>query len=356
MRRRDILAGLLASTTASAVRAQQSSTKMQATNSSASGTGTVSNTGWVDGLAGAPTGTPQFPNLFNNYPLGHGSRDKNVVNQPPFNVPGVDYRVGIQTGATLVTPNSGNMPLGATFSGGNITVAAIPTSVLIQNFDMGNGQILITATSGTITIENCRWNLTVSQAPIHFDHSNCTGIVQYCEIYANNNNLPDGFVSWLLPSGGTYTVQYCYFEKCNADGFDWRGSTGGSCIIQYNCLYDTGSGIRSGAHPDFIQIQNSGPQKIWNNLGYNPNFGSQGWGSWDPTYPSITSQNVSITPGGNAYSINVSDPSFTTTNKFIFQNNYVSNNNIGAELYPGYDKTKSVVSGNIKLKTGKTFS
>ena len=82
------------------------------------------------------------------------SKDKSVINQPPFNVPGVDYRVGMQTGVTLVTPSAGNMPPGCTWSthttsgsgGSGIVVAANSGNVTIQNFDMGNATIEIHTT------------------------------------------------------------------------------------------------------------------------------------------------------------------------------------------------------------------
>src|SRR5207244_2820598 len=43
-----------------------------------------------DGCAGAPAGTPQYPNLLNGY-----------VTRPPWNVAGVDYHVGIPAGTVL---------------------------------------------------------------------------------------------------------------------------------------------------------------------------------------------------------------------------------------------------------------
>jgi hypothetical protein len=315
-------------------------------------------TGWDDGTDRAPSGTPQLPHALDNYPPGHGRRDKNVANQPPFNVPGVDYRVGIQTGVTLKAPSASNMPAGASFSGGNITVNGT-SGVVLDGFDMGNGQITVNSKSGSVTIRNCKWNLTSGHDPIYFYQTKVTGLIQYCEMYCNGQNTPNGFVGWTITAsdaGGSYTVEYCYLEKAYADGFDWRGSAGGSLTLQYNCLYDTGNGIGAGAHPDFIQIQSAGPQKIWNNFGFNPNYGSQGFGAWDVAFPAQTCQNVSITTGGNAYSINTGNSSFSTTNKFVFHHNYVDNKGKGSMLYPGYDKTKSDVKENIQLANGQTFS
>jgi hypothetical protein len=331
--------------------------------SSATGVVATSSGTWVDGLAGAPTGAPQFPNVLNNYPAGHGRRDKNVINQPPFNVPGVDYRVGLQTGVTLAVAGPGNVPAGCTWtthttsgSGGpGIVVPSGSGNVVIQNLDMGDSVIEIHTTGlATVLIQNCRWNIASERVPIFFFASNAIATIQYCEMYANNFCTQDGFIGWEQGGGSasaTTTIQWCYFEKVEGDGFDWRNNGGNFCI-QYCVVYD---GLGSG-HPDITQIENGGTQKIWNNFGYYPNNGTQGWMSDGGSYPSITSQNVLITPSGNAYSANTSDTSYTSTNRFVFHNNYVDNGTGGFALIYPYNTALVDVAGNIHMPSGGTFS
>ena len=352
MRRRDVIVGLASSATAwpRAGRAERALPLIESA--------------WVDGLANAPTGTPQFQNILNNYPAGHGRRDKSVINQPPFNVPGVDYRVGMQTGVTLVTPSAGNMPPGCTWSthttsgsgGSGIVVAANSGNVTIQNFDMGNATIEIHTTGlANVLIKNCRWNLTGLYTPIFFFTSNAITTIQYCEMYANGQNLPDGFITWQQGGGSANaitTIEYCYFEKTGGNGFDWRGGAG-QFVFQFSVIYDVG--MTPNQHPDITQIQSGGPQKMWNNLGYNPDAGTQGFGAWDPIFPSSTCQHVFIGPTSTtAYTINDGSAlGFSPTNKFIFHNNH---HNAIRGLYPNYITANADVSGNIHMPNGATFS
>jgi hypothetical protein len=316
---------------------------------------------WVDGLANAPTGTPQFPNALNNYPAGHGKRDKSVINQPPFNVPGVDYRVGMQTGVTLATAGPGNVPAGCTWTthtrsgsgGSGIVVPAGSGNVTIQNLDMGNAVIEVHTTGlANVLIQNCRWNLTTECVPIFFFTSNALTTIQYCEMYANGFGIQDGFIGWEQGGGSSSantTIQYCYFEQVPGDAFDWRNN-GGNFVLQYCVIYN-GLG---GGHPDITQIQSGGNQKIWNNLGYYPSNGTQGFGSWGGSFPSMTCQNVFIAPSGTAYSINADDPSYSPTNRFVFHNNYCDNGSF-PKLYWPYNTANSDVSGNINMVSGGTF-
>jgi hypothetical protein len=305
-------------------------------------------------LANAPTGTPQFPNALNNYPAGHGKRDKTVVNQPPFNLPGVDYRVGIQTGVTLVAPSTSNMPAGCTYDAttGIITVNSAGT-VVLDGFDLGNGGIAVAGKNATLnlTIRNCRISLTTDMIPIAFGGSSCnTTVVEYCELYGNGHTNGSGAIQWNTSADGPgfYTIQYCYIDGFATDTIHGC-SDAQDIIVQYTMFYNIGSFGHSGLHLDITQVWNTGIQRFWNNTIYCPanaqnpvGSGPQGMGNWnDPAYSSTASgttsatcQNFHITTSGNAFSITTTGTGYDATHKHDFKNNYCDNGRGGfAKLY-----------------------
>ena len=154
-------------------------------------------------------------------------------------------------------------------------------------------------------------------------------------MYANGQNLPDGFITWQQGGGSANaitTIGIAISKKQAA-----MASIGG--VARDNLCFNFRSSMpyrddtqpASRHHAD----QSGGPQKMWNNLGYNPDAGTQGFGAWDPIFPSSTCQHVFIGPTSTtAYTINDGSAlGFSPTNKFIFHNNH---HNAIRGLYPNY--------------------
>jgi hypothetical protein len=361
MRRRDVILGLASSATAwpRAGRAERALPQIESA--------------WVDGLANAPTGTPQFPNLLNNYhPAGQSpGRNKSNGRQPPFNVPGVDYRVGVQTGVVLKNVGTMNIP-GVSVSGNIISVTG--NNVVIDGYDCSNYTIEQAITAQNTTIRNCRWVQTIELVPIAFH--GIGGYVGYCSIDLGGFELRDrgcilwngaGMVAYGGPGNlsGNWVVEYCEMFNAGVDMLHSNGdSTGpGSLTLQYNYFHD--NAVNTSAawyHPDLVQILDGSGNwtfKYWNNLYYSPNYQSQGLMTpGNAKYPSLTCQNVLIGVGGWWFSCGTS--SLTGTQKYTLHDNY-------CDKWPGSgvsgynyhdancDATKQDLVGNKKLTTGATW-
>jgi hypothetical protein len=309
--------------------------------------------GWVDGLDKAPGGTPQNPHLLDNFPAGHGKRDKTIVNQPPFNVPGVDYRVGIQTGVVL-KPIAGNVPAGCSWSGNTLTVTG--TDVTVEGIDFPTGAyISVQSSSGNVTIKNCRLHGTVTDMSlIHCSAAlKSTNVyVGYCELMHNggggaNNPGTISSDSSGVTNTGSYTFEYCWLDGAGYDVFRLQG---GSFHLEIRYCYI--SGMKGGGHPDVVQqLVSNVSFKAWNNCIYTT-VGTQGIGT-DPGNcpPCNVSQNVHVTPSGNAFSI--AGAGFNAPPYFEFNNNYCECG--GYHFTYNAPPAWSHHAGNYWLKTGQGY-
>jgi hypothetical protein len=351
MRRRDVIVGLASSTTAwpRGGRAERALPLIES-----AWVDGLANATWVDGYAGrAGDETPQAPNILNNYPAGHGRRDKTVVNQPPFNVPGVDYRVGVQTGVTLKSI-TGNVPAGCSWNGTTLTITG--TDVLVEGIDFPTGAyISVNSPTGNVRIRNCRLHGVVGDMCLIYmsaASTNTNVTVSYCELMGNgcggdNNAGIITFATANLTNTGTYTVEYCWVDSA---GFDVFRPQGGSFhwVLQYNYI----SNSLGGGHPDIVQqLVSNVTSYMWNNCIYTTN-GTQGLGT-DPgnVPPCTTSQNVHISSSGNAYSI--AGTGFNAPPFFEFNNNYCANGGYHFTYNP--PPTWSHHTGNYWLITGQGY-
>ena len=104
-------------------------------------------TGIADGCTNAPGVSPQSPSLFSGYAA-----------RPAWNVPGVDYGVGVQTSCASptawqsvsqsgVTVNSGASPPNLTVTGSSVTLNCVDMSS--TSTGGGNGAVLIVQSGAT---------------------------------------------------------------------------------------------------------------------------------------------------------------------------------------------------------------
>ncbi|MBR0907024.1 right-handed parallel beta-helix repeat-containing protein [Bradyrhizobium liaoningense] len=339
---------------ASSLSAQTYNLAVQATNALGSGTGSIavvaSSAGaYPDGSANAPTGTPNFPNLFSGY-----------VTRPPWQVAGVDYRVGINTGVVLKTPTTANIPAGCTLSNGRLAVDA--ANVVLDGFDFTASNVWIYVVTGgnNLTITNCKFrNITQDY------YGTEAGLtIRYCEI---DNQADEGWPFYLRSASKNnhVTIEYCWLKKTGGDWIDLsgQGGGGGDLIFRYNIIQNNANGP-PGIHGDWLQDEaGAHPQLIFDfNLAYWTECaqGTQGWmiegavttGSWSNNTIATTLNQPHNFVGG-----------CKSATSFVCRDNYVDPNmyyggpwrgDTGWDIKPGIAGT--TFTGNINLRTGGALS
>lgn len=198
----------------------------------------------IDGSANAPTGTPQFPTVLNSYAA-----------RPPWKVAGVDYRVGINTGVSLISPTA-HPQLSVSGNTATVTVA----NAVINGVDFTDYAILIQ--TDNVTVSNCKFFISPGNPSSIVDvWSGAAGgtnqSVSYCDFDFTNfssnsraamvNSISDGF-----------TAVYNRMFNTYSDNFSVNG---GTSTLKYNLFNQTIS-FQSMAHPDWWQMGGSGGQLI----------------------------------------------------------------------------------------------
>lgn len=307
---------------------------------------------WTDGLSGAPTGTPQYPTLLNNYyPTGQSpGRNKNNGRQPPFNVPGVDYRVGIQTGTVLSPPTSISIP-GVTVNTSSKIVTVAANNVTLNAIDFSGGwNLLFPLGWSNLTVTNCRWSSAGIERAVEQWGNNF--IMRYCEIDGNFQGVQ--YYGPITTWGNGTTVEWCLLGNTPGDLFEVQQGPS-TFTIRFNVCYNCGD---AGAihHPDITQIQGVGfVVTIFNNLAYCPlPYGTQGF-MVNNQLSGQTSQNVII---GN-YSTMMNVTNTYLTDIYACRNNYYDPSNTFNVFYPtgpngvpGDNNPLTVFVNNINMLTG----
>lgn len=359
----------------------------------------------TDGAAGAPAGTAQFPNLFTSasgIPPGMGGAIINNTNapyitRPPWNVPGVDYHVGIDrslypTNANLKDPAPGGILVvdlvnkGGTLNGTLLTFSGPgANNATVDGYDFTKENLCINVGNGAtnFTLQNCNWvNVADVRSFIVFDNTCNTCTVQKCELDAQNRGVT-GTGMFEVNAVGTTTIQYNLIQNPQAEMIVYGQSPNGACthLTQFNVFRDA-HGDRLGAHGDWVQEVQSGSGQITISTTYNNNLviqalqpgidgtgvnvSCQGWSIFSANQPLPGVCNaVNIT--NNTYICIVGNqPNFiqlvnnTGVNGVItITNNYADMTAVNSGwLFYGPDTSRGSYngtlssSGNINLKTG----
>lgn len=154
----------------------------------------------LDGRLNAPGGAPQLPALLNGYPTAAPPNQRvrypSVGTQPPWMVAGVDYRVGIPQGTTLIDwqtidSSSGSNPIpGVSVSGHNIGVAD-GTTIDGVDFSLHDGAFLNASGVNGLAVRRSKFgwglNFMPSSSPgsTMFNISGSSIIFEYNECYGN---------------------------------------------------------------------------------------------------------------------------------------------------------------------------
>ena len=180
----------------------------------------------------------------------------------PWNMPGVDYYVGIPSGTVLKDPTiSANLPSGATYSGQTVTITGCNVTMNGFDFTLHDTALVInvTATGCTTTIQNSKQH-ALSNALTYYP------IAQLADLgpggaFVYQSNEYDGLAPYgqLGGSGlgvnspiccrGNVTLMYNYFHNFDAKIIQMSGTTPSSPLVErYNLFADFGSCGDSCAH------------------------------------------------------------------------------------------------------------
>ncbi len=330
--------------------------------------------GFTDGSAGAPAGTPQLPTLLSGYAV-----------RPPWEVAGVDYAVGVQVpaGAALLDPSAIAMT-GVSVNTANHTVTVTGNNVTLNGIDFGldNGwQVIVKGANDTI--ENSRFMVGSNQG----SNGNVLDVTASASNFSllgneiNGNNVAvtaQQGQTVSIDSSGTLTIQYNYLHNSGGDMIDLNASNGPQTdIIQYNLFANIGVNT---AHADTIQWYNTttgaGSDIGFNTVYQNVNQPGAGNGGLVPlaegpnaTMTGLTLNNNTIIQTANDSQGNFSTGFYAdmggTASNVIIHDNYVDPTGplgyTGSPWFPtGFYganlATQTVESNTVDMVTGAVIS
>lgn len=193
----------------------------------------------LDGRLNAPAGTPNFPNLLDEY----------GANRPPWQVAGVDYLVGITPGTTLKNPATGTLPPNCSRDIGNQWFV-VEDDTTVDGWDFSDWQVLVY--NGTnVAVLNCKF--TVGLLLYRDDGTSSGAIIRYCEFDRQNvNSVYAAPVE--LYRGGDFIVEYCLFLNSYGEFTQCPVNATKTLTYRYNLLMNSGGGSDQGAHGDWVQL------------------------------------------------------------------------------------------------------
>lgn len=205
-----------------------------------------------DGCSGATPGTAQNPTLLSSY-----------SNRPPWNVAGVDYRVGPDTGA-LADPST-TLPACASyvspdFNGGNrVYINTTPCTLSHLDFSLHGGICLTSfASSGGIAkVNNSKFipgpNCNVNGDAIVEKTGTDKLVFEYNFMDKQYGAGGDSLIKQDAGGDGDFDIEYNEFANIGSHPLQFNHNT--TTTIKYNYLHGMG---QDGAHADYIIMNTAG--------------------------------------------------------------------------------------------------
>jgi hypothetical protein len=262
-----------------------------ATNASGTSTGqSIPITVYADGFAGAPTCSVQFATLLNGYHTGGAGagRAKGNGYQPPWNVAGVDYCVGLPSGLSLTAASAISMS-GVTVdaSGHNITVNTA-TSVTLDKIDYtgngGWGVVISSSNTGSVTLSNSNFAVGANAKPMLNIQNGAAGpLLIKATTFTGSGGADQPFNGGIYCNSGSTmstTIMYSYMNNFDEDFWDGCGNNTGIFNVWYNNAQANNT-TYSTPHPDWLQLSTGpeGAQNMTFSLYYNNSHGTAVGGS-----------------------------------------------------------------------------
>jgi hypothetical protein len=208
----------------------------------------------VPAAAGAGSGGSIVPTVYQATPHNAAT---------PWNMPGVDYYVGVPSGTALKDPTSAaNLPAGASFSGHTVTVTGCNVTLDGFDFTLQSTALVInvTGTGCTTTVQNSKQQAVSSSITLY-------PIAQLTSLgsggaFVYKYNEYDGLAPYGVTGGsgfavnapiccqGNVTLEYNYFHHFDAKIIQLSGTTPSSPMVErYNLFADFGSCGSNGMGP-----------------------------------------------------------------------------------------------------------
>jgi hypothetical protein len=317
----------------------------------------------LDGRSDAPTGLPQWPTLLDRYAA-----------RPPWQVAGVDYAVGPGSGTSFVTPNTGNMPTGASYDGSaDPHISIIGENVILENFDctgIDNFQLRIYGNNAIV--RNCKFEVINTsgraQEPVKIWGKNF--LFTKCLIDGNGLQMNGASTLTIGPgdngSGGTIT--FCHF--LNSYGQHVDGGLNGTLIMTSNLFENANSAAGPGVHADWYEgpAGSGGTMLNWifnfNTAYQHQGGGTQGWMFEPGSGPGVTMSgecgyNTAVTAGPSGDRVNfvfgIGSPG-NVIQGWSVHHNYVDMTGDRVAPCNGFIRVvrpNVIVTENIDMTTGK---
>jgi hypothetical protein len=220
--------------------------------------------GWADGIANATRGRPQYPWLLDRY----------GPNRPPWNVAGVDYRVGLPEGKALKDWRTLTDPaLSVNTSNGLIL---IQSDCVIDGIDFSLGIAGRIANqiggAANVTIRNCYFGAQPGQNVINNliqEANQATLYIHHNTFDGTNMNGMNQFVT--IQHGGVVTVEYNWMSNSQAQFV--AALVDGTCALKYRFnLLDNCNTHSDGAHMNWLQCDAGASHNFNLDVSYNTGY------------------------------------------------------------------------------------
>jgi hypothetical protein len=311
-----------------------------------------------DGSSGAPAGTPLLPTLLNGYAV-----------RPSWKVAGVDYAVGVPSGAKLANPSTISMS-GVSVNAASHTVTISGNNVTLSGYDFGQGGgwgINIAPGATNITIKNSHFLVGTNNAVPINAAAGSGNLTVLNSTFDGGNSASNAVWAMINYNGsGTFTAQYNAFLNVPDDAIDFNSGTM-TTNVKYNVFDNLGTS--PGSHPDgvqYVSVNSNNSVEAYNTI-YQPNAsGAQGIqleAQLGSTLTNTTLDNNTIvakvgsgSPVAMSYSVAViQDPGGNNAiNGATVANNYIDHSDAYGPFYPPSGKNLTF-SGNVDMTTGKTI-
>jgi len=201
-----------------------------------------------DGSANAPAGPAQLPNLLSGYQV-----------RPSWMVAGVDYAVGVPSGATLIDWESLSGPGISVNTSTHVVTVSGQSGVTISNvdFSLHGGATLYFSNSPNAVVTDCDFggtNLTtIPNSVIYADKTSSGLTVKYSTIDGGGAGSGSSLIA--DAAGGTITLEYNWFKNFPQHVFEstiTNAATDFAIVYEYNLIEN---GAKSaGSHLNYLQL------------------------------------------------------------------------------------------------------
>jgi hypothetical protein len=317
----------------------------------------------------AQAGTPNYPTMLDAY----------GANRPPWNVAGVDYRVGADNGPFKDPSVAANLPACASFRSGAqqwVSIDSVPCTIDHFDFTMHNciglQAVGLNNPSGTATVTNNKFCAGTGWQPPGNGLFNSNSAINHVIRYNTFDEAYNGTVGSVISqlSTGDFTIEYNLFLRSSQAVTNMVYD--GTFTVRYNVAVGLGC---CATHGDWFILNGTATPRVFNesfNLVnsdqtsccasalcyWSPNgSGPMTGGCTNDTYITAISTAADGPPGNGTVSYIVRIEPVTGNGPLTFRDNYMDlAGTLGPFLAAPVSGVAVNCSGNKNLNTGATLT